>query len=134
MFNFLGRYPNCTCTGQEAGYTFSSYINKCYIECPEDAEDIHPYCRCNERFYYYNIESKFCETIEDRKCPAASIGIGPDCLCIKKDYVFNKLLWECYHKFATFAFPSVSNCPDSTQKWPQCDVSIDRNTLLSLIG
>lgn len=63
-----------------------------------------------------------------------SIGIGPDCLCIKENYRFDPSKWRCYHGLVVLEEPEPSACPDSSQKWPQCDVSIDGTTLLSLIG
>lgn len=128
----LGVYPDCECSQNE--FIFSAYINQCYIECPEDSDGIHPYCRCNEREFYYHLEEKVCKINIGRQCPKESIGIGPDCLCIRNDYIFDRYKWGCYNVKSTFAHPAVSNCPDSSQKWPQCDVSIDRNALLSLVG
>lgn len=78
----IGFYPNCQCIDEE--YTFSAYINECYIECPDDAKDIYPRCRCYDRnFFYYDEIEGICKSNMGRKCPKFSIGIGPDCLCIK---------------------------------------------------
>lgn len=130
--SILGVYPECECEQDE--HIFSAYINECYIECPEDANGLHPTCRCNEPSFYYDVKERECTTNEGRSCPKESIGVGPDCLCMRENYIFNAYHWRCYNKKATFAQSPTSNCPDSSQKWPQCDVSIDRNALLSLIG
>lgn len=130
--NSTGVYPNCECSDEE--YIFSAYINNCYIECPEDAQDIHPYCRCNEHDYHYDKEQRVCKSNVGRKCPKLSIGIGPDCLCMRKSHKFNPSWWECNSDQAVYVQSFASGCPDHSQKWPQCDVSIHRNALLSLVG
>lgn len=73
-----------------------------------------------------------CKSNIGRDCPKASIGIGPDCLCVQKDYIFNRFFWSCSSVNATFSFPAAASCAGG--RWPQCPVEIDRNTLLSLVG
>lgn len=130
-FSLLGIYPDCECTNEE--HIFSAYINECYVPCPEDSTGKHPYCRCDQFDFYYDENERVCKSNLERKCPKFAIGTGPDCLCTKKDYIFNTYFWQCQYRYAAYGAVSA-NCPDSSQKWPQCDVSIHRNALLSLVG
>lgn len=128
----IGIYPDCEC--ELENHVFSAYINQCYIECGTDSVGLHPFCRCDQAGTYYEPEEFTCKSNIGRECPEdISIGTGPDCLCVQKDYVFNSLFWSCYFVNATFAYPSGASCPGG-QSWPQCPVEIDRNTLLSLVG
>lgn len=131
---FSGFYPNCECIDKD--YTFSAYINECYIECPDDAEDIHPQCRCYDPNFYYDKIDRICKSNIGRKCPQFSIGIGPECLCIEVRYKFDLSSWLCYdetNRISQTIIP-IAQCPDAIKKWPQCDDSIQRNALLSLVG
>lgn len=128
---YSGIFPNCECELESQIY--SAYINQCYIECGSDSVGLHPYCNCNKPETYYEPEEFACKTNVGRECPKVSIGIGPDCLCVQKDYKFNSFYWTCSYKDAAFAYPASASCP-SGHTWPQCPVGIDRNTLLSLVG
>lgn len=127
-----GTYPDCECEGED--HIFSSYINECYVECGAGSTGLQPYCRCEMPDTYYETEEFACKSNIGRECPLSSIGIGPDCLCIEANSSFNEHLWGCYGAGgATFAHYTPTNCPDKSQKWPQCS-GIDRNALLSLVG
>lgn len=131
--NSSGVYPDCKC--QDKNVLFSAYINQCYIECTDDSSGIHPNCQCDGE-YFYDVNNFTCKSNTGRICPRDSIGIGPDCLCMRKNNKFNSVLWNCIDpaaSFGGFSGPSTS-CPDNGGKWPQCEASIERNTLLSLIG
>lgn len=128
----IGVYPNCECNDEQI---FSAYINKCYVECGENSTGLHPHCICdNEDDFYYDVDSKKCESIIGRPCPEDSIGIGPDCLCINESQVFLLSLWECHYEYLGSLFMPDTTCPNRAQKWPQCDVSIDQKVLITLIG
>lgn len=133
IFSILGIYPDCECMNE--GHIFSAYINQCYIPCPGDSTGKHPYCRCDKSDFYYDENEGVCKSNVGRKCPKFSIGTGPNCLCTKTASIFNIYFWECQHPRPTIKSSIEStNCPDSSQKWPQCDVSIHRNALFSLVG
>lgn len=91
------------------------------------------HCKCDEIGTYYEPEEFQCRSNVGRKCPDASIGEGPHCLCVRKDYVFFENFWNCYFQNISLALPAQAECPGGN-KWPQCSVEIDRNTLLSLVG
>lgn len=130
-YSLLGVYPDCECSHED--YLFSAYINECYIECGSGSTGLHPHCRCDTLETYYDAAEFACKSNIGRSCPLASIGIGPDCLCVQENYIFAESYWACYPGNATFAYPALASCPDGN-KWPQCGVEIDRNTLLSLVG
>lgn len=132
LFNIysLGIYPNCKCEHQD--HIFSAYINECYIECGGDSNGLHPDCDCNELGTYYDPEEFICRSNVGRKCPENSIGIGPDCLCIEEDFRFYDSMWSCLR--AESAYSSNAQCPEGGNKWPQCNVEIQRNVIISLIG
>lgn len=130
-YSSVGVYPDCECSHEN--YLFSAYINECYIECGSGSSGLYPHCRCYTPETYYDAAEFECKSYIGRSCPLASIGIGPDCLCVQENYIFEKSYWTCYPGNATFAYPSLASCPDGN-KWPQCGVEIDRNTLLSLVG
>lgn len=74
---FEGIYPDCECEAE--GHEFSAYINECFIACPENASGIHPTsCRCDNINDYYVADEFICKSKIGRKCPADSIGVGPD--------------------------------------------------------
>lgn len=127
-----GIYPDCECEAE--GHVFSAYINQCYIACPENAIGLHPDCRCDDRELYYDQDEFICKSLIGRKCPDDSIGVGPLCLCVRKNYIFSKYLWGCYYEKGAFSIPSYNECSGSNQRWPQCEESIDKNALLSLVG
>lgn len=127
-----GIYPECEC--ELLDHSYSAYINKCYIECGSDSAGLYPKCNCDEPRTYYDPEEFACKSNVGRECPKESIGIGPDCLCVDDDFQFLEVSWRCYSKNVTFAYPSMAQCPEGGNKWPQCNVEIDRNTLLSLVG
>lgn len=129
-YSILGIYPDCEC--EQLDNLYSAYINQCYIECGSGSTGLYPYCKCDEPGTYYEPEEFACKSNVGRKCPDASIGEGPDCLCIQNDIVFIENFWGCYFQNTSFAYPSAQ-CPGGN-KWPQCSVEIDRNTLLSLVG
>ncbi len=126
----IGLYPDCKCDNEKM--LFSAYINQCYIECPDNSPEIHPNCRCYGD-YFYDINEFGCRSNIGVECPQNSIGIGPDCLCIRRNEKFNSYYWDCVAQGTGFAV-LTSYCPDGNGKWPQCEASIERNTLLSLIG
>lgn len=127
--NATGFYPNCKCS--EEGHKFSAFINECYIACPEDSIGKHPQCNCQYE-HYYDVNDFVCKSNTGRKCSLDSIGVGPDCLCILEEHNFNSYYWSCC---SAGYFSTASNpCPDNSGKCPQCETSIERNTLLSLIG
>lgn len=76
--------------------------------------------RCAERYGY-----------SGRLCPPDSFGVSPDCKCFS-DKTFVPYGWGCFET-NIFAF-GVQKCPDKEQKFPQCEVSIDRKVLITLIG
>lgn len=82
---------------------------------------------------YYEAEEFQCKSNIGRKCPPASIGIGPDCLCVDQDTTFFEGLWGCYGSGVSYAYAPPVACPDRGQKYPQCS-GIDPNALKSLIG
>lgn len=129
LFFNSGIYPNCEC--DDKMHTFSAYINECYIGC-NGGIGKHPYCDCGIGMFY-NTEEFKCESNIGRACPKQSIGTGPDCLCIEMNKTFIESLWSCLDHTVTFAFSSSTNCPDRSQKYPQCS-GIDPNALKSLIG
>lgn len=133
--NSIGFYPDCKCKDQ--GFIFSAFINMCYIMCPDNSSGIHPHCNCDgEQFY----DEFMCKSNVGRKCPVDSIGIGPDCLCMREKFVFDSFYWSCMQAGVVIVagggggFKGSAACPDNSGKWPQCDASIERNTLISLIG
>lgn len=83
---------------------------------------------------YYDVDLKKCQSIVGRACPENSVGIGPDCLCMNEKHVLIMSLWECDFEYLGMPFINDSECSDTSQRWPQCDVSIDRNVLITLIG
>lgn len=135
LFQFpilIGVYPKCECNDEKI---FSAYINECYIECGGNSTGLHPDCTCdNEEDFYYDADLKSCESIIGRPCPEDSIGIGPDCLCVNEKHVFILSLWECDYEYLGSIYSPETNCPNRAQKWPQCEVSIDRKVLITLIG
>lgn len=133
LFQSTGIYPNCECTESEK--VFSAYINQCYIECGDDSSTgLHPECICDDKNSYYDVDTKNCKSIVGRTCPEDSIGIGPDCLCMNERHVFMVSLWECDSEYFGMPYIPDSECPDSSQRWPQCSVSIDQKLLTTLIG
>ncbi|XP_055304774.1 uncharacterized protein LOC129569691 [Sitodiplosis mosellana] len=124
--NSAGRFPDCTCT--ENDHIYSAYINECYIECG-NGTGIHPKCYCGQKFdRAYDVETRFCKPISysGRSCPPGSVGIAPDCRCAHGNFLIYG--WGCFHAYVF----GPTNFP--CDKWPQCDLGIDRNTLLSLVG
>lgn len=125
-----GIYPDCECEAEDD--IFSAFINQCYIGCGGNSIGLHPDCKCNQPDTYYKAEEFACKSNIGRDCPMESIGTGPECLCVRKNYVFNRYSWSCSFVNASFAYPGLASCPGGN--WPQCPLEIDRNTLLSLIG
>lgn len=126
VFLIKGQFPNCTCT--EKDYIYSAYINECFIECG-NGMGIHPRCYCGKEFdSIYDVEARFCKPIgyAGRRCPPGSFGIAPNCRCAVGH--FQIYGWGCFFAYAL----GPTNYP--CDKWPQCDLGIDRNTLLSLVG
>lgn len=84
---------------------------------------------------YYEAEEFQCKSNTGRECPLETIGIGPDCLCIRANHTFYDMFWSCYADGTSFggAFAGPQYCPDKGQKYPQCS-GIDPNALKSLIG
>lgn len=113
---------------------FSAYINECYTECGANSTGLHPNCVCDDDDFYYDVDLKICKSITGRKCPEDSIGIGPDCLCIRTEHIFFIWRWECDTEYLGSPFMPELNCPESGQKWPQCDVAIDQKVLITLVG
>lgn len=124
-----GVYPNCKC--HQADRLFSAYLNQCYIECPDDSAGIHPDCECNDTSTYYHPTERICKSNVGRKCPKNSIGIGPDCLCIETGRTFYENLWQCTSHESIFYFPTRRSCPEKTDKFPQCEILVDHNILLT---
>lgn len=59
----------------------------------------------------------------DRKCPEYSV--------VSDDRCYDAVsLLNSSDRFLETSF----DCPNSSQKWPQCDISIQKNLLLSLVG
>lgn len=115
-----GKYPNCTC--RERNHLFSAYINQCYPDCFEPSKTLLEFdmTKCAERYGYAG-----------RPCPPNSIGISPDCKCFGGK-TFVPYGWGCFD-ISVFAF-GIQNCQNREQKFPQCEVSIDRKVLITLIG
>lgn len=133
LFYRSGIYPNCKC--ELENHIFSAYLNQCYIECGNDSVGLHPRCNCNKPETYYEPLEFACKSNVGRQCPKeTTIGTGPDCLCVRKGYIFSTTEWSCQNENFTFGYSPVQSCPYGANKWPQCPVDIDRNTLLSLIG
>lgn len=126
--NSTSLYPNCQC--EQNDHKFSSYIDECYIPCPEDSQGVHPYCRCYDGYY---DENEFnCKSFLGRKCTHESIGIGPDCLCMRRKFVFDVHSWSCSIGFAPSESP-ISGCPNG-EKYPDCPNAVDINVVKSLLG
>lgn len=125
------------------------------MECPENSKGIHPKCSCKESDSYYNETEKICKSNIGRTCPKDAIGknqeltnkwtktkwwkypneigVGPDCLCVRPNYAFIENKWKCVTDKVHYHYPATAECPGE-EKWPQCEISIERNALLSLVG
>lgn len=87
-------YPACKC---EQSFKYNDFTNECESGCGNDSTGVHPHCKCKEPGMYYDANALTCKSNIGRQCPEASIGIGPDCLCVDKDYKFNVFSWYCVH-------------------------------------
>lgn len=83
---------------------------------------------------FYKTDEFQCKSNIGRECPPATIGTGPDCLCIEKRKEFIESVWNCLEYLVVpKPYSPPFECPNRSQKYPQCS-GIDPSVLKSLIG
>lgn len=103
-------YPACTCDDESA--IFSALNNQCYHVQGS------PLLQLCDDGYYYGADDVACKSNVERICPFDSIGIGADCLCVRKNHKFDSYSWICME--------IGSRC--------RCNASIDWKVLRSSVG